>query len=121
RPIDRTVIERGEIGAEAILLRAGTLSYAGIDLRLKGRLTADANGFAAGTLDLVAEDWRRLLSSLVASGAVSGGMESTVRRAMELISMFSGGDRLEVPISFGGGDIRVGPVVIGKAPRLRRP
>ncbi|MEM6421788.1 MAG: DUF2125 domain-containing protein [Pseudomonadota bacterium] len=117
RPIDLAVIDRGEIGAETIVLRQTRLSYGGAVFEVDGRLDADAEGFAEGTLNVAAQDWRRVLKALVASGTIGEGMASTIRNALQFVSLFAG-EKLEVPLSFDDGRIGIGPVAIGDAPRL---
>lgn len=118
RPLDRDLVEDGEIGALTVVIREARLDYAGIAFSVDGRLDADDEGRAEGALDIEARDWRRLIDGLVASGTLSSGIADAVRRTVSLITVFSSGDDLSVTLTFSGGAARVGPIPIGDAPRL---
>lgn len=119
RPIDRTVIDKGEIGAETIIIRQTRLSYGGAIFDVKGRLDADDRGYAEGDLEVSARDWRRVLKALVASGTVGEGTASAIRNALQFVSLFAGDD-LDLPLTFADGRVGIGPVTIGDAPRLMK-
>lgn len=121
RRLDRDVIEEGHVGLRTLVLREGRLSYGGIAFDVSGRLDADARGYAEGSLDVVAQDWRRFLDGLVASGAVGEATATALRQGLRLVSLFSDDDRLDIRLRFSDGRMRVGPVGIGQAPRLLDP
>jgi hypothetical protein len=121
RRLDRDVIEEGEVGLRTLVVREGRLDYAGVSFDVSGRLDADAEGYAEGSLDVVARDWRRFLDGLEASGAVGEAAATALRQGLRLVTMFSGDDALDITLNFSDGRMRVGPVGIGPAPRLREP
>ncbi|MGF1553755.1 MAG: DUF2125 domain-containing protein [Paracoccaceae bacterium] len=121
RPLDREVIEEGEIGLATLVVSEGRLSYAGIGFDVSGRLDADAEGYAEGTLDVEAQDWRRLLDGLEAAGSVGQATAAALRQGLRLVTLFSDDERLDITLRFSDGRMRIGPVAIGDAPRLSGP
>ena len=79
----------------------------------------DAEGFAEGRLDLRARNWEEMLDVAEASGALDPTLAGAVRAGLGLIARLAG-DRnaLDVPLDFGDGTARLGPIPLGPAPRL---
>ncbi|MEO0820534.1 MAG: DUF2125 domain-containing protein [Pseudomonadota bacterium] len=121
RPLDRYVIETGEIGADTLVVREGTLAWGDVRLGLSGRLDADANGYAEGELAVEAEDWRRLLDISERSGAISAEVADAVRGTLGFVSLLGGSKGLDITLGFSGGRVLIGPVPVARAPRLRDP
>lgn len=121
RPIDRHVIEEGRIGARTLVIRRAELDWDGMGLVATGRLDADATGRAEGRIDLTLRDWRRMLRLARTTGALPGEIADAVEGALELLAMLNRSDSLEVPVTFDGGRARIGPIPVGKAPRLLAP
>ncbi|MEM7498562.1 MAG: DUF2125 domain-containing protein [Pseudomonadota bacterium] len=123
RPLDLDVLETGIVGARTLVIREGRLTLGNAAIAARGRLDADAEGFAEGSLEIEARDWKRLLDALVDAGALDPRVADTVSRALGFAALLGGGDDLEITLGFSGGATRIGPVPIGGAPRLlpRRP
>lgn len=121
RPWDRPAIEAGNPILQAVRVRDATITWGELDLRGQGRLTTDARGFAEGRIDLRARNWRGMLDIAEASGMIGAGLAGTLRTGLDLIARLSG-DRnaLNVPLDFEGGQMRLGPIAIGPAPRFTR-
>ncbi|MEM6487922.1 MAG: DUF2125 domain-containing protein [Pseudomonadota bacterium] len=119
RPVDRDALERGDIGAETVVVRRGTLTYGRIAFLVDGRLDADAAGFAEGSVDIEARDWKRLLEGLVASGTLNPNVAEGIRGALRIVTLFNSGDDLALTLSFAEGRTLLGPVAIGEAPRMK--
>lgn len=121
RPLDLDVVETGIVGARTLVIREGRLSLGSAALSATGRLDADAEGFAEGSLDIEAQDWQRLLEGLVDAGAIDRRMGEAVSRALGFAALLGGGEKLSITLGFSGGATRIGPVPIGKAPRMLPP
>jgi hypothetical protein len=94
-----------------------------LDLRGQGRLVVDELGYAEGRIDVRARNWHEMIEIAERAGAIGSTLAGTLRSGLDLVAMLSG-DRnsLRVPLDFENGRMRLGPVVIGDAPRLvRRP
>ncbi|MEM8758887.1 MAG: DUF2125 domain-containing protein [Pseudomonadota bacterium] len=118
RPLDLDVVETGVVGARTLVIREGRLALGSAVLAARGRLDADADGLAEGSLDIEAEDWQRLLEGLVDAGALDPRMGEAVSRALGFAALLGGRDKLSVTLGFSGGAVRIGPIAIGNAPRL---
>ncbi|MEL6577269.1 MAG: DUF2125 domain-containing protein [Pseudomonadota bacterium] len=121
RPLDLDVVETGIVGARTLVIREGRLSLGSAALSATGRFDADAEGFAEGSLDIEAQDWQRLLAGLVDAGAIDRRMGEAVSRALGFAALLGGGEKLSITLGFSGGATRIGPVPIGKAPRMLPP
>ncbi len=95
------------------------LSWGKLDLRGKGLLRVDAEGFAEGKLDVTARNWDAMLKAAEQSGVLEPALAQTLRGALGLMARLSGqGDSVSLPLSFEDGRASLGPVPIGPAPRL---
>ncbi len=121
RPWDRPAVESENPVLERISIRDMRLLWGSLDLRARGELTADARGYAEGRLDLRARNWREMLRVAVNAGMIGENMAGAVETGLGLLARLSN-DRntIEVPLAFRGGETRLGPIVIGEAPRLAR-
>lgn len=121
RPLDRRVIEHGGVGARTLVIRRAVLDWDGMGLTARGRLDADAAGYAEGEIALSLSDWRRLVALARSTGALRAEVADAVEGALELVAMFNRSGTLDVTVSFGSGKARIGPVPVGPAPRLTEP
>ncbi len=119
RPWDRPALEGENPVLEGVDVRDISLTWGKLDLRGRGRLDVDAEGFAEGRLDLRARNWHDMLDLAVSAGALDRSLAGAVRGGLDLLARFSGdGDALNVPLDFEDGKTRLGPIVIGPAPQL---
>jgi hypothetical protein len=119
RPWDRPALEEGNPALEGVEIRDLSLSWGKLDLRGRGALRVDAEGYAEGRLDLRARNWEAMLDLAENAGALDPTIAGAARAGLGLVARLAGDrDALEVPLDFEGGTARLGPVVIGTAPRL---
>lgn len=122
RPLDRFALEQAPPQARAIVLRSAEARWGPLGLRATGTLRADAQGYAEGALDLTAENWRQMLRAAAQAGAISEDLARLVEGGLGFVAALSGdGETLSAPLSFSDGRARIGPVTLGRAPRLIRP
>ncbi len=120
RAWDRPALEAGNPTLEDVRIRDLSLTWGKLDLRGRGDLTVDAQGFAEGRIDWRARDWREMID-LAERGGLNSALAGTLRTGLGLLQRFSGsGDALEVPLDFANGRASLGPIPIGAAPRLAR-
>jgi len=118
-PWDRPAIEGVPPALDALEIRDMTLTWGSLDLRGKGALTAGADGYAVGRIDLRARNWREMIDLAERAGAVSSGVAGTMRGGLGLLARLAGdGETLEAPLDFADGRVFLGPVPIGRAPRM---
>ncbi|HPG21993.1 MAG TPA: DUF2125 domain-containing protein [Amaricoccus sp.] len=122
RAWNRASVEAGNPVLEQVLVRDASVTWGSLDLRAKGTLDVDAQGFAEGRLDLRARNWREMIALAEASGTLAPALAATLRTGLGLIATLSGdAESLKVPLDFEDGVARLGPVVLGAAPRLVLP
>ena len=119
RPWDRPALENDNPVLERVAIRDLSFTWGKLDLRGRGELAVDAEGFAEGRIDLRARNWEDMIAVAEAGGALDPTLGGALRSGLGLIARLSG-DRnaLEVPLDFSGGVARLGPIPIGPAPRL---
>ena len=121
RPWDRSTVEGDNPVLEAVEVRDMSLQWGRLDLRGRGTLGVDAEGYAEGTLQLRARNWQEMLDTAERAGALNPSLASALRAGLGLIARISGdGDTLNVPLEFADGETRVGPIPLGPAPALAR-
>lgn len=122
RPLDRFAVEDALPQIEAVSLTAFEAQWGALSLRANGLLRADAQGFAEGEITVQARNWREMLRAGVAAGALSADLGAALETGLGFLAML-GGDRnaIDAPLKFSGGYARLGPVPVGRAPRLRDP
>jgi hypothetical protein len=120
-PLDRYAVEDAFPGARAISLKALEARWGKLALRATGALRADAQGYAEGELTVRAENWRDMLRAAVDAGALPAELAGPLEFGLQLLAGLGGGDDIEAPLIFSEGRIRLGPITIGRAPRIARP
>lgn len=117
-PIDRFAAET-QPRLRSLSLRNAELVWGRLQLTAKGGIQPGPDGLAEGRIDLRADPWRDLIPLIVAAGFVTAEFAPNVERAMDLLAK-QGADPevLEVPLSFTGGRMSLGPIPLGPAPRL---
>lgn len=99
-----------------LTLREARLASGDIAVTASGALAPDPQGFLEGQLTLAAENWRGLLDLLEATGLFVHDQRALVEGALEELS--SGGDRIEVPVTFRGGRVEALGLDLLEAPRV---
>lgn len=115
RPLDRHAI-RDPALLTAFEIGEATLVWGDLRLTASGALEVGADGRPTGSLDVEVTGWRTLLDLAIATGLLDRDLAPTVRQALSLLA---NGDELSVPLDFREGRVFLGPVPIGRAPRLR--
>lgn len=122
RPLDRFAIEGPKPGLTALSLSEAVAEWGALRLVVSGSMKADAEGYAEGEFDIAADNWREMLDAAVAAGAMSLAFAETLKTGLGFVARLSGdGDRLDVGLVFANGLTRIGPIPVGRAPRLLQP
>jgi hypothetical protein len=125
RPWDRRAVETDNPRLEAVDLRDAHMRWGRLDLRGRGALAADAQGFAEGRIDLRVRNWREALEIALSAGAIGAGVARAAEAGLGLAARLGGGrDSIDVPLVFENGRtylaLPLAPVPVGDAPRLTR-
>jgi len=119
RPWDRRAIEERRPQPRMIEIRSLDAEWGSLALRAAGRLEVDADGVPAGRITVRAENWREMVGLAVNAGAVPVGLSRTLERGLELIAGLGPNPAvIDVPLSFQGGFMSLGPIPLGPAPRI---
>lgn len=118
-PWDAAAIAARRPQPRQIDLDTAEATWGDLVLRAAGRLDVDAEGQPEGRIALRAENWRAILRLAQETGALPSGVAGTLEDALALAARLSGeSGTLDIPLDFDDGQIRLGPVPLGPAPRL---
>ncbi|MCL4190003.1 MAG: DUF2125 domain-containing protein [Rhodobacteraceae bacterium] len=117
-PLDRHALQGPPPRPRRIVLREARAVWGGMALTASGSLHIGLDGLAEGRIDIAADDWEGLLALAVRAGLVAERVAPTYARALAAMDEGSADGRLEVPLVMSGGRMRLGPLVLGPAPRL---
>jgi hypothetical protein len=100
-------------------IRHAELLWGDLRLRAAGTLTIDATGTPTGDMSFRVENWKDILALAERSGQVSPAILSTLKQGLTMLSGLSGNaNTLDIPLKLRGGLIYLGPIPIGKSPKL---
>ncbi len=120
RALDRHASEQ-PVRLMAVDVTDARMTWGDLALRGTGTLTADPQGIAQGRLMLHVSGWRVLMPMLAASGVIKPEVVPTVENALtrlEVTPADGGAPRLELPLILRDGQMHLGPLPLGPAPRL---
>ncbi len=121
-PLDRHTIEEGRLALRQARIRRADLQWGEMRLEAKGEIEVDREGFPVGELEVTARHWREIIALAERSGAIGRDMARAMTTALEVVAMLGGNrDELDARVGFRSGQIWVGPVPVGQAPRLAPP
>ena len=103
-----------------ITLREAHLVWGPLKLTAAGAVVPDPQGLAEGTLDLRVEGWQQGLAAAEAAGVVPEQFRVMLRSVLENLAAQSDEPGvLKLPLVMAQGQMRLGPLPLGPAPRLR--
>ena len=117
-PLDRHMAQTHPVPV-MVDIRAAQVDWGDIAFSASGQLSPDAGGFAQGQIDLTLSGWDSVLAVAVAAGAIPPGVAKTWS-AMARGMAEGGGNPEQVKLSLvlKNGQMRLGPLPLGPAPRL---
>lgn len=106
----------------ALDLTEALVTWGPLSITASGGIAPDAEGIAAGRIDIDVTNWDRLVPVLVVSGAIKPELAQTVQNMLGALAN-EGGDPaiLKLPLVFGEGRMSLGPLPLGPAPMLMAP
>ena len=103
----------------ALTLHGAEFTWGPIAATAAGTVESDAAGFASGRIELAVDDWPRALALAVAAGMIDPALAPTwAAIAVGLADAAGTPGRVALPLTFAGGRASLGPLPIGRAPRL---
>lgn len=118
-PLDRHALEDRLPALREARIDALRVNWGPLMLSASGGVTIDAAGIPTGRLDLLVENWREIIGQAEASGVIN----STQRTQAEffLSALANRGDdpdTLDLALRFAEGQVFLGPISLGPAPRV---
>lgn len=118
RPLDRFASDNPP-ALRALEVQSAQAVWGALRFSADGALEIDGQGVPSGTATLRAQNWRDGLALLIASGVVPAGADVQAETILGMIARMSGDPaHLDVPLTFEGGQMRMGPIPLGPAPRI---
>jgi len=120
-PLDRRAGE-ARPNLAALALTETLITWGDLSVTASGTIAPDADGFAAGRIEISVANWERLVPVLVASGVVKPELSQTVQNMLGALALDSGDPAvLIVPLVLSDGRMSLGPLPLGPAPLLTPP
>lgn len=120
RAWDRFAIETARPQPIEIDLTRAQATWGELELMATGKMILSDTGIPSGNITIRAKNWRDIVKLARASGEFHKVVIDTVEGALEILSGLSGNPKtLDIPLTLKGGAVRLGPVPLAKAPRLR--
>ncbi len=115
-PWDRSAIEDARPQLTELILTDLSARWGDVTFRAAGQVTVDESGLPDGEITIRAEEWRRILDMAETTGVVPNALRGTLEAGLGLLS--GGSEVLDAPLTFSGGQIWLGIIPLGNAPRL---
>jgi hypothetical protein len=91
-----------------------------LHLQAAGEVDVTSEGVPEGEITVKARNWREMIAVAQAAGALPESLAPTVETSLGLLARMNGNrETLDVPLTFSGGRVRLGPIPLGPAPVLR--
>ncbi|MEC9102250.1 MAG: DUF2125 domain-containing protein [Pseudomonadota bacterium] len=120
RPWDITAIETARPQPQIIDLTTLDAQWGVMKIQAKGRIEADAQGRATGTVNLQATRWQDMLTIARQSGALTDTAARMAEGVLSMAAQASGNpDRLDAEITLRDGQAYLGFIPLGPVPPLR--
>ena len=118
-PLDRTALESRPRLTRLDITEA-RVDWGDLRATASGQVSADAAGFAEGTVNLRLENWRLALDVAQSMGLIAAKDRPLWDQAAGFLTLASSDKTaIELPLSFRDGLALIGPIPVGAAPRLR--
>lgn len=116
---DRSSIERRRPQPTRLDLKLAEARWGELELWLAGAADLDDKGRLNGSLTIKARNWPEIIDMAISSDQISRKMGRQLRDGLSLLSQLAGNpNTLDIPLEFRKGTVFLGPVPLGKLPRL---
>ncbi|PIE13539.1 MAG: hypothetical protein CSA70_04495 [Rhodobacterales bacterium] len=120
KPLDLSAIEQARPQPRRIRLRLAEARWGALELQFAGTLEVDETGRPTGRITVKARNWRDIIALAEKAGWLPGTVADQFAQGLGMVAGLSGNpETLDLPLSFGGGLMSLGPIPIGRAPVLR--
>ncbi len=120
-PWDRIAVEGAAPNLTYLNVETFDAKWGELQIQATGTLDVDGLGYPTGKLALRAKNWKDMIKLAVSSGTLNASTGRSLETGLGLVAILSGNkNTLDVPLSFANRVMSIGPIPIGKAPRLKR-
>ncbi|MCV6587274.1 MAG: DUF2125 domain-containing protein [Marinibacterium sp.] len=119
RPWDRRALDERRPQPRQIQLDRAEAIWGPMLVLTAGRVDVDPDGIPTGSITIKAENWRDMLALAETTGSLSPDGAAAAERVLSLMAGLGGNpDALDVTLGLRAGNIMLGPIPIGPAPRI---
>ncbi|WP_425037626.1 DUF2125 domain-containing protein [Primorskyibacter sp. S187A] len=119
-PWGLSAVETARPQPTAIDLDIAEAAWGPMQLRLSGELEIDQTGRPEGAVSLQAREWRDMLELAEATELLPRGAAEAIAGPLGALAALSGNaDALDVELTFRRGQVFLGPLPLGPAPRIQ--
>ncbi|MEW9919683.1 DUF2125 domain-containing protein [Marimonas sp. MJW-29] len=119
RPLDRRSLDERVPQLRQIAILEWDLAWGDLRATAEGAVQFDAGGVPQGEVLLRVERWRDILDRAATAGVVDAGQRVQVELVLNALANLGGStETLNLPVAFRGGEMFLGPILLGPAPRL---
>jgi len=116
---DRKALEQQRPQPVEIDLKLAELHWGDMRLMAAGEMTVDESGIPTGAITVKVDNWQEMLAMAQVSGAVPPEIFDAAERGLKLLASLGGNRKaLDVQFNLADGYIALGPIPLGRAPRL---
>jgi hypothetical protein len=112
RPLDMDALSGGRLPEPRVTLTGARVAWAGVDMRLSGRLDPAAPGGPEGNVVLSVEGWPELLALADRTGALPPDLRAWIGSTAPALARAGQPDAVDIPLRVEAGQVRLGPVVL---------
>lgn len=102
---------------QSITLEHAEILWGTRSITAEGTVEIDAAGIPTGRIALMTKDWDAMIGLLVSADLIKSGVANTLGTMAGNLANSDG--VLELPLTFSNGFMSLGPIPLGRAPRLR--
>jgi len=119
-PWDRFAIEDKRPQPQQIGIKLIDASWGDITLKATGDLDIAADGTPAGDVTVKVENWQKLLGLAESAGVLPGRMRPLAESMLGAVAGLSGNpNTIDAPLTFKNGYFSLGPLPLGRAPKIQ--
>ncbi len=118
---DRIAVEGAAPNMTYLDIETFDAKWGELQIQAKGTLDIDGLGYPTGKIAIRAKNWKDMLQLAVSSGTLDAGTASSLEKGLGFVALLTGNkETLDVPLSFSNRVMSIGPIPLGKAPRMKR-
>ncbi|MEP5727877.1 MAG: DUF2125 domain-containing protein [Sulfitobacter sp.] len=120
-PLDRHTLKDRRVHPRSVELRALDLVWGDLRLGATGAVAIDTEGTPEGEVKVSVENWRQLLDFAERGGVIDTGLRAQAELVLNALANLGGDpNRMIVNLGFKQGQMFVGPIPVGPAPKFTR-